>query len=162
RRRSMSTLSSSSFPASILEKSRRSLLMPSRFLPERCTVSAYLRCALVSPVSSNSSVIPRTPFIGVRISWLILARNELFAWLADSAASRARRSASSLRLCCVTSRATEMLHKRSEEALRLRLEEHTPELQSLAYLVWRLQLENKNSNWMVNSYIRFRLTESVT
>src|SRR5213596_397486 len=109
RRRSMSTFSSSSFPASILEKSRRSLMMPSRFWPERCTVSAYLRCALVSPVSSNSSVIPRTPFIGVRISWLILARNELFAWFADSAASRARRSASSLRLCCVTSRATEML-----------------------------------------------------
>jgi len=80
-----------------------------QILAERCTVSAYLRCALVSPVSSNSSVIPRTPFIGVRISWLILARNELFAWFADSAASRARRSASSLRLCCVTSRATEML-----------------------------------------------------
>ena len=52
--------------------------------------------------------MPRTPFIGVRISWLILARNELFARLADSAASRARRSASSLRLCCVTSRATAM------------------------------------------------------
>src|SRR3989449_574266 len=92
RRRSMSTFSSSSFPASILEKSRRSLMMPSRFWPERCTVSAYLRCALVSPVSSNSSVIPRTPFIGVRISWLILARNELFAWFADSAASRAPHS----------------------------------------------------------------------
>jgi hypothetical protein len=53
--------------------------------------------------------MPRTPFIGVRISWLILARNELFAWLAASAASRARRSASSLRLVCVTSRATAML-----------------------------------------------------
>ena len=53
--------------------------------------------------------MPRTPFIGVRISWLMRARNELFAWFAASAASRARRSASSLRLCCVTSRATAML-----------------------------------------------------
>ena len=84
-------------------------MMPSRFLPERCTVSAYLRWLLVSPVSSSSSVMPSTPFIGVRISWLILARNELFAWFAASAASRAMRSASSLRLCCVTSRATAML-----------------------------------------------------
>ena len=109
RRRSMSTFSSSSLPASILEKSSRSLMMPSRFLPERCTVSAYLRWVLVRPVSSSSSVMPSTPFIGVRISWLILARNELFAWFAASAASRARRSASSLRLRCVTSRATEML-----------------------------------------------------
>ena len=42
-RKSTSSFSSSSFPASILEKSRRSLMMPSRFWPERCTVSAYLR-----------------------------------------------------------------------------------------------------------------------
>ena len=49
RRRSKSTFSSSSLPASILEKSRMSLMMPSRFLPERCTVSAYLRCVLGQP-----------------------------------------------------------------------------------------------------------------
>ena len=40
-------------------------------------------------VSSSSSVMPITPFIGVRISWLMLARNSLFARLAASAASRA-------------------------------------------------------------------------
>ena len=46
-----------------------SLMMSSRFWPERCTVSAYLRCVLLRPVSSSSSVMPSTPFIGVRISW---------------------------------------------------------------------------------------------
>ena len=34
--------------------------------------------------------MPTTPFIGVRISWLMLARNSLLAWLALSAASLAR------------------------------------------------------------------------
>jgi hypothetical protein len=50
-------------------------MMPSNDLPERCTVSANLRYAPVNPVSRRSSVIPSTPFMGVRISWLILARN---------------------------------------------------------------------------------------
>ena len=34
--------------------------------------------------------MPITPFIGVLISWLIVARNALFACVADSASSRAR------------------------------------------------------------------------
>ena len=33
--------------------------------------------------------MPSTPFIGVRISWLMRARVKLFAWFAASAASRA-------------------------------------------------------------------------
>ena len=41
-------------------------------------------------VSSASSVIPRMPFIGVRISWLMFARNSLLARLAASAASLER------------------------------------------------------------------------
>ncbi len=36
-------------------------------------------------VLARSSAIPRTPFIGVRISWLILARNSDFARSAASA-----------------------------------------------------------------------------
>ena len=47
--------------------------------------------------------MPITPFIGVRISWLIVARNSLLARLAASAASRACRSSSSARLCAVMS-----------------------------------------------------------
>ena len=40
--------------------------------------------------------MPMTPFIGVRISWLMLARNSLLARLAASAARRA---------CCMASAA---------------------------------------------------------
>ena len=40
-------------------------------------------------VSSSSSVSPMTPFIGVRISWLIVERNCDFVREATSAASRA-------------------------------------------------------------------------
>ena len=36
--------------------------------------------------------MPMIAFIGVRISWLMLARNSLLARLADSAAARASRS----------------------------------------------------------------------
>ncbi|MEO0558288.1 MAG: translocation/assembly module TamB domain-containing protein [Bacteroidota bacterium] len=38
--------------------------------------------------------MPITPFMGVRISWLIVARNWLFAWVAASAACRARTNSS--------------------------------------------------------------------
>jgi len=38
---------------------------------------------------SSKSVNPRTPVNGVRISWLMLARNSLLDWLAASAALRA-------------------------------------------------------------------------
>ena len=48
--------------------------------------------------------MPMMPFIGVRISWLMLARNSLLARLAASAASLARRSSSSARLRSVMSR----------------------------------------------------------
>ena len=40
--------------------------------------------------------MPMMPFIGVRISWLMLARNSLLARLAASAASLASRSSASL------------------------------------------------------------------
>ncbi len=43
---------------------------------------------------SSSSVIPSTPFMGVRISWLMLARNSDLARLAALAASRAAVSSS--------------------------------------------------------------------
>ena len=33
--------------------------------------------------------MPMTAFIGVRISWLMVARKALFAWVAASASSRA-------------------------------------------------------------------------
>ena len=49
------------------------------------TVSRYSRCSAVSFVSSASSVMPMMAFIGVRISWLMFARNSLFERVASSA-----------------------------------------------------------------------------
>ena len=46
----------------------------------------------VNSVCCKSSAIPSTPFIGVRISWLILARNNVLAWFASWASSRATAS----------------------------------------------------------------------
>ena len=46
---------------------------------------------------SSSSVMPSTPFIGVRISWLMLATNSLLARLACSAASLATQQLVGLR-----------------------------------------------------------------
>ena len=71
---------------------------------EASTVVRYSRCSGVSSVSSSSSVMPMTPFIGVRISWLMLARNSLLARLADSAASLAFCSSTSVCLRSATSR----------------------------------------------------------
>jgi hypothetical protein len=47
------------------------------------------RCSVESGVSSSSSVIPIAPFMGVRISWLMLARNWLLRRVASSAAANA-------------------------------------------------------------------------
>ena len=38
------------------------------------------RCSLVSSVASASSVMPRMPFMGVRISWLMLGLVEIRSW----------------------------------------------------------------------------------
>ena len=79
------SFSSSSFPASIFEKSRMSLMTVKRLSPLLRMISMNSRCSVLSGVSSRSEVIPITPFIGVRISWLMVARNWLFARLASTA-----------------------------------------------------------------------------
>ena len=95
-RREKSAGSSSSLPASILEKSSRSLMMPSRLSAADLTVFRHCRWSSVRGVSRASSVMPRMAFMGVRISWLTLARNSSLARFAASAASfwLARSSAS--------------------------------------------------------------------
>ena len=57
--------------------------------PESRIVPAKSRCSSLSGVSSSSPLMPMTAFIGVRISWLMVARNALFASFAASAAARA-------------------------------------------------------------------------
>ncbi len=68
------------------------------------TSSRYSDCSGDSCVSSTSSVMPIMAFIGVRISWLMLARKSLLDRLAASAAARAfRSSASTLRRWTISS-----------------------------------------------------------
>ena len=64
--------------------------------PELTAVRAYSRCSGERSVPSSSSVMPITPLSGVRISWLMLARNSDFEREASTAAASARR-------CSVTS-----------------------------------------------------------
>ena len=87
------------------EKSSRSLIRPSSDSAESLSAVRYSRCTLRSGVSSSSSAMPITAFIGVRISWLTLARKSLLARLAASAASRAWCSSCAACFCSVTSRA---------------------------------------------------------
>lgn len=46
------------------------------------TTSSVARCSSSSFVMLSSSSMPKMPFIGVRISWLMVARKALLAWLA--------------------------------------------------------------------------------
>src|SRR5215208_1918443 len=78
-------------------------MMVSRFSPEPCTVLAYSCCSGVSSVSSRSSDMPMIPFMGVRISCDMLARNSILARLASSASSRALIISASARFWCVMS-----------------------------------------------------------
>jgi hypothetical protein len=76
--------SKSSLPASIFEKSRMSLMIFSSESAALRTVSTKSRCSLDSSASISSEVMPMMPFIGMRISWLVLARNSDLARLASS------------------------------------------------------------------------------
>ena len=69
-----------------------SLMIASSASPERRTASAYSNWRGVSSVSISRPLMPMTPFIGVRISWLMVARNALLARDASRASSRATRS----------------------------------------------------------------------
>ena len=111
-RRSKSMLSRSRRPASILEKSRMSLRMLSRASPDACTVWANSRCSTPRSVSSSNEVMPSTPFIGVRISWLMLARNSDLSCDAASAWSRADARAASASLRSVMSCTNALKHPR--------------------------------------------------
>ena len=82
-----------------------SLRMPSSASAELLTIVRYSRCSATSGVSSASSVMPMMPFSGVRISWLMFARNSLFAWLASSA-TRVAAASSAVRSRTLRSRSS--------------------------------------------------------
>ena len=64
-------------------------MRPSSIPPLLRTICANFCCSASSGVSSSRPVMPMMAFIGVRISWLMLARNSLFARVAASARVRA-------------------------------------------------------------------------
>jgi len=72
---------------------------------DRSTASAHSRWSVSSFVSRSSLVMPRMPFIGVRISWLIVARNSDLSREASREASRAPASSCSARFRALMSRA---------------------------------------------------------
>ena len=76
-----------------------SLTIVSSASAEARTISACSRCSGSRRLSIRSPIIPITPFRGVRISWLMLARNIDFAALACSAACRSAKA----RFACQTS-----------------------------------------------------------
>ena len=90
-------------PASIFEKSRMSSMMRRRAWPDSRTIARLAACSSSRRVSERSSSIASTPFMGVRISWLMVARKWLFASFAASASSIARRSPPSISFWVVMS-----------------------------------------------------------
>ncbi|MNN75180.1 hypothetical protein D3C81_1914630 [compost metagenome] len=67
------------WPDSTFEKSRMSLMMPSNVDDDDDTVCSCCSCASDSGVRSSNSRLPRMVLSGVRISWLMVARNTDFA-----------------------------------------------------------------------------------
>ena len=105
--RSNGAASTCRLPDSILARSSTSLIRPSSRLPalwitrsRDCVSSGSLRSAI------SSCVKPSTALSGVRISWLMLARNTLLLRLARSASSLAASSAAIMRRRSLTSRST--------------------------------------------------------
>ena len=92
-RRANGNASMTSFPASIFEKSRMSFNKASSDSPLLRIVPTYSRCSGVSREPARTLVMPMTAFMGVRISWLMLARNSVLNRLARSASSLALRAA---------------------------------------------------------------------
>ena len=91
------------FPASILDRSRISASNLFSRSTESLARSTYSDCSASRDVVSMSCSMPMTPLMGVRISWLMLARNSDLAWLAASAASLAFNRASSASFLLVRS-----------------------------------------------------------
>jgi len=113
-------------PASILDRSSTSLITCSRCCPfRRIDCKSFRRDRWSRVGSSIRSAYPMMAAIGVRISWLMFARNSLLARLAPSAASLRRASSRPLCRACVSplmaSPATTLKnrsHRSTTEAMR--------------------------------------------
>ena len=90
--RSTGTRSNAISPASILEKSKISLMTARSALPATWTLRSMPCCSSLKAVRDSRYDRPSTAFIGVRISWLIFARKRLLASFAALAWCIATRS----------------------------------------------------------------------
>ena len=104
--KSKGCFSSSTKPDSYFEKSKISLMTVSKVSPLTRMVSVNSRCSLLSGVSNNNDVMPMTPFIGVRISWLMVAKNAVLARAAPMASLCAATMLNCCARCTLTSRNT--------------------------------------------------------
>ena len=86
---SSSFILASIFPASILEISRILVTSLNNISVLLCTTSRYSCCSAFTVVSCSRYVMPAIALSGVRISWLILAKNSCSAAWAFSATSLA-------------------------------------------------------------------------
>ena len=77
-------------PASIRDKSRKSLMSATSRRQLRTNMATYSDWSAFNGVSESRSAAPSIAFSGVRISWLILARNPVLARFEATAASLAR------------------------------------------------------------------------
>jgi len=101
--RSNFSVSSSKPSASSLDRSTTSLVTRLRFSALDLAISMSATCLASGVESARSCNAPRTPFNGVRISWLMIARNRDLVRLASSDCST-----TFLRVArnCVTSKAS--------------------------------------------------------
>ena len=77
-------------PLSILDISKTSLISPNRCLLDNVIfLRQFSTCFRSSMWAAAIAVMPTIAFIGVRISWLIFAKNSLLALFASRAACRA-------------------------------------------------------------------------
>ena len=101
-------------PLSIFAMSSMSFISPNKCRLEEVIFPRHLAITSGSPVLLLAmAVMPTMPFKGVRISWLMLERNWLFARLASSAASLASSKSRSCRLVAAMYQANTIISVRS-------------------------------------------------
>ena len=101
--RSRGWTSMANLPASMRDRSRMSSMIPSRLCPAVWMRSSISRWLALRGSRPTIRARPMTEYSGVRISWLMWARNSLLARLASSASRCAWTSRSSAALRAVTS-----------------------------------------------------------
>ena len=125
-------------------------MISSRFSPALRNTLTYFFCSGFKGDSQSKSAIPRMAFMGVRISWLMLARNSLFASLEASAATLS---------CCNTSARLRSVMSRAATIIPAGLPSRSVNRAALSKTsTRRLSLVNRWLSIVTRSPCRVRLT----